>query len=545
MPFQQEIFVSGNVQEGTPFDTGLYAYDGAGNVAAMGADTFTYDDLSRLATAGVHGYDQDFAYDPYGNLVEVETTPPGGSRTTETIPVDPATNRLSGAGYAHDGSGNVTLLDGITYLYDPMNLTKNRSGDGTQWAAIYTADDERLVVWDTAQGVVQETWTLRGLDGLLLREYFFGSVGGELLFADGFESGDVCAWSTVTGGPACEGLEGSAVGEPAWSVRSSYVYRDGALLADANDGTSRHYHLDHLGSVRQITDEDGFVAEGHDYLPYGTEVPGSSAGLRFTGHERDGHLAGSGDDLDYMHARYCSPGLGRFLSVDPMLIADLRSPQFWNRYSYASNSPLKFIDPTGKYVTSCQAGDEKCAAQAKAFEAARQELLKHDDEQVRSAAAAYGDIGTDNGITVGFGSPSKGKADTLLVAHYDDAAGRFSMSALVTVAPGLSGAALSDAVGHEGDHIQTGAAFVDSLNRGGNLDSNPSLYASEFSAYRVTDRIFRDAQLKFQGCEGCPAIGFGVLPAAVDHRIEQMLASPRWIYQVTPGNPGPGVVNFR
>jgi len=44
-----------------------------------------------------------------------------------------------------------------------MNLTQNRTGEGTDWAAIYTADDERLAVWDTAKGPVQETWTLRGL----------------------------------------------------------------------------------------------------------------------------------------------------------------------------------------------------------------------------------------------------------------------------------------------------------------------------------------------------------------------------------------------
>jgi hypothetical protein len=43
-------------------------------------------------------------------------TTPGG---TETFPVDPATNRLTGAEY--DGPGNVTLWDGVTYFYDPMN----------------------------------------------------------------------------------------------------------------------------------------------------------------------------------------------------------------------------------------------------------------------------------------------------------------------------------------------------------------------------------------------------------------------------------------
>jgi hypothetical protein len=42
--------------------------------------------------------------------------------------------------------------------------------------------------------------------------------------------------------------------------------------------------------------------------------------------------------------------LGRFLSVDPVL--DLKkamlTPQSWNRYTYADNSPLRNIDPDGR-----------------------------------------------------------------------------------------------------------------------------------------------------------------------------------------------------
>jgi hypothetical protein len=40
---------------------------------------------------------------------------------------------------------------------------------------------------------------------------------------------------------------------------------------------------------------------------------------------------------------------GRFLSVDPIFDAKraLKQPQMWNRYAYALNNPLRFIDPTG------------------------------------------------------------------------------------------------------------------------------------------------------------------------------------------------------
>lgn len=39
---------------------------------------------------------------------------------------------------------------------------------------------------------------------------------------------------------------------------------------------------------------------------------------------------------------------GRFLSVDPVLGEPSR-PQSWNRYAYALNNPLVFVDPSGMY----------------------------------------------------------------------------------------------------------------------------------------------------------------------------------------------------
>ncbi|MCP3994401.1 MAG: hypothetical protein GY722_04950, partial [bacterium] len=88
------------------------------------------------------------------------------------------------------------------------------------------------------------------------------------------------------------------------------------------------------------------VVASYDYLPYGEEAESRYNPLQFTGHERDSHLAGGADDLDYMHARYYSPYLSRFSSVDPVL-GDPAMPQSWNRYGYALSSPINYIDPTG------------------------------------------------------------------------------------------------------------------------------------------------------------------------------------------------------
>jgi hypothetical protein len=90
----------------------LTSADGAGNITDMGSDSFAYDAMSRLEDADVHGYEQVFLYDAYGNITEIDTTP----GTTEMIGVDTNSNRLTSADY--DDAGNVTSLDGVDYLID-------------------------------------------------------------------------------------------------------------------------------------------------------------------------------------------------------------------------------------------------------------------------------------------------------------------------------------------------------------------------------------------------------------------------------------------
>lgn len=125
----------------------------------------------------------------------------------------------------------------------------------------------------------------------------------------------------------------------------------------AHPDSVRYYHLDGLGSVRAVTNQAGVVVERHDYLPYGEECttgpcasnPGVGAGQprKFTGKERDAETG-----LDYFGARYYGSKIGRFTTVDPLYTwqENLVDPQRWNRYAYARNNPLKYVDPDGKVI---------------------------------------------------------------------------------------------------------------------------------------------------------------------------------------------------
>jgi RHS repeat-associated protein len=416
------------------WNTGNYAFDGAGNIKSIGTHSFVYDKVSRLKTANlyleptssVNLRTQTYTFDAFGNIQSI-----GGSSARNT-PTSSATNRLTAGGY--DAAGNLTSWNFNTYQYDPFNLMWNYRTGSDEWVYLYTADDERVWSFNTDN---TSLWTLRGPDAKVLREY---------------------------------------TSDATWAVASDYIYRDGSLLATETAQGTRHFHLDHLGTPRLITASGGsggdfytltpcrvidtrdqfapigalqtrtvqmtgacgipaeatavsvnltavsptadgdltafpaneprptasaisyranltrannavlklgngalaffanqpsgsvhlivdvngyFIEEGagsvvayHVYYPFGEEATAfnqDAVRMKFTGHERDlGNSDGAGDDLDYMHARFCSPITGRFLSTDPADSARRSQPQAWNMYAYALNNPSRYVDPDGQ-----------------------------------------------------------------------------------------------------------------------------------------------------------------------------------------------------
>lgn len=122
------------------------------------------------------------------------------------------------------------------------------------------------------------------------------------------------------------------------------------------DGTTQFYHTNHLGSSSVITDQYGGKKEQIEYYPFGLyRAVGHINGTydfdpnfpdvyyTFTGQEDD-------DDLGLYNygARLYDPVLGRFISPDSIVQAP-DDPQTLNRYSYARNNPLIYVDPSGEF----------------------------------------------------------------------------------------------------------------------------------------------------------------------------------------------------
>lgn len=368
------------------WDSSTYAYDGSGNVRSIGDDSFVYDGLSRLQSATVSGQATSYTYDLYGNRL----TASGEA----SVKVNSETNRLctnsTAPGCAgavspypsYDARGNLLTYSGDTYTYDEVGMMSTLGGGTTKnWKYFYTADDERIWAVNTNGTTHNAFWTVRDTNSKVLREFT--------------ETGNFDAAGAYTTGHS-------------FAFGKDYLYHLGSLAATFEPGgTTRYYFSDHLGTPRLIT--NGTNGERHNYHPYGREITaaGSVSGrLRFTEHERDSN-GGSGSpssaDLDYMHARYYSPVLGRFLSVDPVLNQKraLTTPQSWNRYSYVENNPMKFVDPTGRYT--CQASKDACGAIERAIkqiETAAGNLTGKERERLLSVLKFYGKPGEKNGVFV-------------------------------------------------------------------------------------------------------------------------------------------------
>ena len=119
--------------------------------------------------------------------------------------------------------------------------------------------------------------------------------------------------------------------------------------------TVEYMHTDALGTPVAVTDADGNVLQTSEYEPYGKLLNRP----RTDGPAYTGHVTDAATGLTYMQQRYYDPGIGRFLSVDPVT-ADGSGGNF-NRYQYASDNPYRFTDPDGRRYkpwTPCNACGE-------------------------------------------------------------------------------------------------------------------------------------------------------------------------------------------
>ncbi|MDY0216959.1 MAG: RHS repeat-associated core domain-containing protein, partial [Bacteroidales bacterium] len=102
------------------------------------------------------------------------------------------------------------------------------------------------------------------------------------------------------------------------------------------------YHKDHLGSSTQISDRDANIIHHIEYMPSGEQFSEQrdnwATPYKFNSKELDAETG-----LYYYGARYYTPEIGIWLSVDPM--SDER-PSL-SPYNYCQLNPVMRVDPSG------------------------------------------------------------------------------------------------------------------------------------------------------------------------------------------------------
>jgi RHS repeat-associated protein len=310
-----------------PFDAlkrYAYAYDVAGNRTAEQID-------EHVVGASVDNMNRILSRQPAGPLVfegtvsEPATVTIQGKSVTVTsantwqgvAPVGPGTNSVTIV--ATDPSGNVR-----TNQYEVSN-TGNNSALTYDANGSLTSDGTRTFEWNAYNqlsavnmGTHRTEFTYDG------RGLTVGSVQRE----NGVETtSERYVWC---GESICEVRDGVGA-----NVLQRFV-----SLGSQRNGIPQFYTFDHLGSVREVAQQNGSLRARYEYEPFGThqQVVGtptneaSFAGLKVLGST----------GLQAAVYRFYDPVLGRWISQDPA--GDSDGP---NLFTYVANNPIRRWDVLG------------------------------------------------------------------------------------------------------------------------------------------------------------------------------------------------------
>lgn len=219
---------------------------------------------------------------------------------------------------ATDGSANTqTKTFEITNTGSSKTFTYDDNGN-------LTSDGERTFAWDARDQLVSIT------EGSHLTQY---SYDGWNRRVRAIETVDSVVTSDVrfvwAGGSVLEQRNDSNV------VTNRFYplgYTDGS--------TKRFYTVDHLGSVREVVDENADVITRYSYDPYGNveRVAGTvDSPVTFAGYFRSSH-----EDIELTRYRAYSSSMGRWTRRDP-----LGSTNDENPYGFVLGNPVKNTDKEG------------------------------------------------------------------------------------------------------------------------------------------------------------------------------------------------------
>jgi RHS repeat-associated protein len=288
----------------------IYTYDETGNIETVtdseGFVTgYTYDKSGRMETVTFDGRTTIYAYDLSGNRESV--TYEGGVKEEYTY------NRNNRLLTLTNKKPNGAIISKYSYTYDIIgNETSKTDNYGTTYYTYDKAGRDTKV--ETPGKTTLYTYDNAGNRQSLVETYTSNQSSG---------NGD--------GG----GDNGNESNKPVFS----YFLFNG-----------------HGDTVQTVTQE-GEIQNQYDYVIFGSPtltIETAACSIRYAGEYLDNETG-----LYYLRARYYNPYIGRFISEDSYWGED-DNPLSLNLYTYCSNNPIRYTDPTGHW----QEGDETLSASA-------------------------------------------------------------------------------------------------------------------------------------------------------------------------------------
>jgi RHS repeat-associated protein len=304
-----------------------YTYDGNGNILSKddvkGTTVYSYDSMDRL----------------------ISVTEPGVKATVYTY--DPAGNRAT-----ESFSVNGNLAASVSYAYDERNrltgMAETRGGASTSTSFTYDANGNTL--------------TRKSKGGRVSYSY---DVWNQMTEAKGAGQHVVSAYNPEglrdlksTGRPGAAGVthyfheHAQAVLEldGAGAETAHGVYGDGTLLARSAGGDILFYLHNGHGDVTALVDASGTVVASYYYDAFGNVMEENGPAAADNDRLYSGYQYDRQSGLYYLNARHYDPDLARFMNEDTYW-GDPRDPLSLNLYTYGSNNPIRYWDPTGHYVS--------------------------------------------------------------------------------------------------------------------------------------------------------------------------------------------------
>jgi RHS repeat-associated protein len=316
-----------------------YIYDLVGRLTrlthAKGATTFAdytlvYDAANRITSFTSPDGTSNYSYDVTDQLLGTDHS----YQNDEAYSYDANGNRTN-TGY-QTGTNNRLLSDGrYTYEYDGEGNRTKRTEIATSKATEYTWDYRnrltRVVTKDAAGNVIKQA------------EYTY-DVFDRRIAKSVDPDGSGSATATVER-LVYDGDNIALVFDGNGNQTHRYLYGPGVdqILADENASGQVLWALsDNQGTVRDLVDSAETIQNDITYDSFGqiTSQTNPTVDTRYgyTGREFDAQTG-----QYYYRARYYDPGVGRFISEDPIEF-DAGDP---NLYRYVFNNPINLTDPSG------------------------------------------------------------------------------------------------------------------------------------------------------------------------------------------------------